>query len=338
VTVSEQGPIGAEGLPATLISQSGERGAAPDAVVRDSKFLQRYGRATLRAVTAIDATGGRTDGPAFANDPRGIVTLRNVLPDWAVRLVILSLLLPALLVSLDALFRARRRHVPVGAAARRLAVAAVPVAFAWLWLRLLGATGLLPATDGPVLPDSYPFDSSAAAALGSAVVMSALAWYLARRALARPAPADGYAIATGLAICGLATIVWIWNPYAAALLLPAAHLWPFAAGGWRLRIGALAALGGLVLPVLALLYLAVALGLAPLDMAWASILATAGGHGFWTALALAGLVAAFAGLLRVLVMGGRTGSGAGRAPVKTRGPLSYAGPGSLGGTESALRR
>jgi hypothetical protein len=29
---------------------------------------------------------------------------------------------------------------------------------------------------------------------------------------------------------------------------------------------------------------------------------------------------------------------AGPDPVRTRGPISYAGPGSLGGTESALRR
>jgi len=29
---------------------------------------------------------------------------------------------------------------------------------------------------------------------------------------------------------------------------------------------------------------------------------------------------------------------AGPDPVVTRGPISYAGPGSLGGTESALRR
>ena len=40
--------------------------------------------------------------------------MRNVLPDWAVRLLVGTLLLPALLAALDALFRARRRRLPVG--------------------------------------------------------------------------------------------------------------------------------------------------------------------------------------------------------------------------------
>jgi hypothetical protein len=85
-------------------------------------------------------------------------------------------------------------------------------------------------------------------------------------------------------------------------------------------------------------YLALALGLGPVDMAWASVLAAAGGHGLWTALGLAVLLAALAGLLRVLLARRRIAREEPDTPVKTRGPLSYAGPGSLGGTESALRR
>ena len=36
---------------------------------------------------------GREDQPAFPQETSGIVTLRNVLPDWAVRILVLSLLL-----------------------------------------------------------------------------------------------------------------------------------------------------------------------------------------------------------------------------------------------------
>jgi hypothetical protein len=336
VTVSEQGPIAAAGMPAVLISQSGERAPDPREPVRD-KHVEAFGRAVLRAVTAIDAAGPR-DGRPFAGAPRGIVTLRNVLPDWAVRLVIATLLLPAVLVATDAFFRARRRRLPVGNALRRLAVAGVPVVVAWLWLRLLGATGVLPATDGAVLPYGYAVDASALLAIASAVVFAALAWYLARRALARPASPEAHAIATGVAICGLAAVVWIVNPYAAALLLPAAHLWPWAAGRWRARFGAGAAIAGLALPLLALAYLALVLALSPLDMAWAGVLATAGGHWLWSALAVAALVAALAGLLRVLVTRRTVERESPDDSIKTRGPRSYAGPGSLGGTESALRR
>ena len=40
----------------------------------------------------------------------------------------------------------------------------------------------------------------------------------------------------------------------------------------------------------------------------------------------------------VVVLRGSGGDGATAAPITVRGPKTYAGPGSLGGTESALRR
>jgi len=338
VTVSGQGPIGAEGIPAVLLSDSGELGPDPRERVTDGR-LEAFGKAAVRAVSAIDAARPR-DQDAFADAPHGIVTMRNVLPDWAIRLVIATLLLPALLAALDAFFRVRRRRLPVAGALGRIAIGALPILVAWVWLRLLGATGVLQATDGAVLPDSYPLDATGLVAIGTAVLIAALAWYGARRLLARPAARDSHALATGLAICGLTSVVWFVNPFAAALLLPAMHLWLFAAGGWSGRAGFAAIVGGLALPILAAVYLGAALALGPVDLGWASTLAVAGGHGFWTALVLAGLFAALGGLVRVLLSRGRvereraTGGG----EIKTRGPLSYAGPGSLGGTQSAPQR
>jgi len=44
-------------------------------------------------------------------------------------------------------------------------------------------------------------------------------------------------------------------------------------------------------------------------------------------------------VIRVLIARRRLGDAPGSGEsIRTRGPLSYAGPGSLGGTESALRR
>ena len=115
-TVSEQGVIADAGLPAVLIGVSGERG--PGAATPGQPRPARAASAArvLRAVSAIDAAGPASDETAtpFADGPNGIVTLRNVLPDWAVRLLVGTLLLPALLTALDGFFRVRRRRLAVG--------------------------------------------------------------------------------------------------------------------------------------------------------------------------------------------------------------------------------
>ncbi len=85
---------------------------------------------------------------------------------------------------------------------------------------------------------------------------------------------------------------------------------------------------------------AFALDLGPLGLGWGAALAAGTGSGLYSTLLLGGVLAALAGTIRVLFARRRlardeTPSGAG---IKTRGPVSYAGPGSLGGTESALRR
>ena len=191
ITVSAQGPIGGEGLPAVLLSESGERGPAADEPVLDDR-LEVFGKTALDAVGALDAAGPR-DEPAFAGASSGIVTLRNVLPDWGARLIVGSLLLPALLAALDAFFRARRRRVPIGPWVAWLAVAAVPLPVAWLWLRVLGATGVIEVPDGPVLPGLFPLETSGyrrdglGAAGGRAGVLDRA---LLRRARCAPAPSS----------------------------------------------------------------------------------------------------------------------------------------------------
>jgi hypothetical protein len=355
VTLSAQGPIGAEGLPAVMISESGERGPSATEPVLPER-LQRFGRAAVRAVSAVDAAGPR-DGPSFEGAPTGIVTLRNVLPDWAARLVVGSLLLPALLAALDAFFRARRRRVPVGPWIAWLAVAAVPLPVAWLWLRLLGAIGAVDAPDGPVAPAAFPLERGGIIALVSAAIAAALACWLARfpaRAWGRREPVpgngrrgrpaagvEGLAVATVVWLCGLAALAWAVNPYAAGLLVPATHLWLFAAAGdWRLRAAIPATIAGLLPIGLAFAHLGLALGLGPHELAWGAALAAMAGAGLWSTLLLGGLLAALVGVIRVLAARRRIAreSGPAASRISTRGPVTYAGPGSLGGTESALRR
>ncbi len=230
---------------------------------------------------------------------------------------------------------------------------------------LLGALGAIPAPRPPVSAAALPFDSHAIeAVLASALVLvlAWLAWPALMRRLALPLRPRGDAAALGmlLVLGGLTVVVWVFDPLTALLLAPALNLW-LLLGAWgsggrggrggRLQALVLVALGVLPLALLMAFY-ASQLDLGPGGVAHTALLLLAGGRvGFagavlWS-IACGCLVAA---LLVVFApsdvgedhFGGPPEWGdreliAGRSVIG-RGPLSYAGPGSLGGTESALRR
>jgi hypothetical protein len=342
-TVSEQGVVAAAGLPAVLIGVSGERGPAAGDEVRAGR-LERFGRAVLRTVMAIDGAAGDA---AFAGSPDGIVTMRNVLPDWAVRLLVGTLLLPAFLTALDGFFRVRRRRLAVGPWLVWLAATGLPVLLAWAWVRALGLTSALDVPEAPVLP-LPEVERSGAVALASVALVLALGWFGVRplifaRVRGRGSPAAGaLAGAMGAVLCVLAAVVWAANPYAAALLLPAAHLWLFAAApqtrlrGW---LGVAAVVVGLLPFALLALAYAQALSLNPLELAWIVVLGAASGHlSFAAAVVAAAVLACVAALVTIMRTRRRAAAEIDPEPLRTRGPVTYAGPGSLGGTESALRR
>jgi hypothetical protein len=225
---------------------------------------------------------------------------------------------------------------------------AAPFALAWLWIRLVGLTGALDVPAGPVPPDALPLRGWRIAALASAALALALAWFGLRRPLVGrlglPAQgsAGGAAAALGLVINVLAAVVWIFNPLAAALLVPAAHGWLFATApgstpAGRVRVALV--LAGLALPALMAVHYALALDLGPIGLAWLAFLITAGGHvSILAAVVLSVLAGCLCGVVAVVRTRRRVLRDAQPEPIRTRGPLGYAGPGSLGGTESALRR
>jgi hypothetical protein len=348
LTVSEQGEAARAGLPAVLLQVSGERGPSPRTPVVEDR-LDAFGRAALRAVTALDARVAHSEeGGPFAAEGGGIVTVRRLLPDWAIRLLVGALGLPALLTAADAFFGARRRHEPVSRWVGWVFASAAPFALAWLWIRLVGLTGALDVPAGPVPPDALPLRGWRIAALASAALALALAWFGLRRPLVgrlglpAPASAGGAAAALGLVINVLAAVVWIFNPLAAALLVPAAHGWLFATApgsttAGRVRVALV--LAGLALPALMAVHYALALDLGPIGLAWLAFLITAGGHvSILAAVVLSVLAGCLCGVVAVVRTRRRVLREAQPEPIRTRGPLGYAGPGSLGGTESALRR
>jgi hypothetical protein len=342
LSVGEQGPLNAEGLPAVLIQASGERGPSSSAPVSAAR-LEALGSAVLTTVGALD---GAPDVPGAPQ--AGLVLSHKVVPGWAVRLVVGALLLPALLVVIDALARVRRRREPVGRWILFTLACGLPFFACGLLVALMGALALAPSTAEAVPAGAIHLGGGSWATLALALValLAGLAcWPRLVRALGverGPLPAAG-GVAFLLVFDAAAVVTWLVNPFAALLMVPAAHIWLLIAApelrprhGW-LGIGLV--LLGVCAPVLVTLYYAGQLG-GGLESLWTGILLVAGGHIgpgtllLWSVSLGCVAVAAFAAL------SGRRVALPLEAPVAItiRGPLGYAGPGSLGGTESALRR
>jgi hypothetical protein len=231
----------------------------------------------------------------------------------------------------------------------------LPFAIAVVLIKLLKATGLIDAAPpGPVGAGWIPRDGSALAALLAVAVVTALGWFVLRPVVARLAgaprgePRQGAAAASMIVLCACALVVWLLNPYTALLLVPALHLWLLATGTAE-RPHPAAAIAmfviGLLPPLLVGLAYMLAFGLDPLQLLWMGLLLVAGGGvslpvalGWTIVLGCAGAILLI--VVRGIVGVGGDGSGRGTGPAtpSVRGPRSYAGPGSLGGTESALRR
>jgi hypothetical protein len=347
LATGEEAPMNGAGAPSVLVQVSGERGPAPGERVAQVRLLN-FGRAVLSATYALD------EGPDVAHDSAPRLSLgRKLLPGWAIRLLVLALLLPPLLVSIDALARLRRRREPILRWVVWALSCSLPFLTGALFAILLGALGILAAPAAQLPAASLSAVASAPGAVASTVlvlVLALLAWpALVRRLslLARPS-SDGAAVAVMLVLLAVASLAWIFNPFACLLLLPPVHLWLLAVEVGRRPIphargAALLAIFVGVVPVVLLLVLyARELGLGPGGLAESAVLALAGGQlGLLAALLWS---AALGCLLAVIALApARPPSAAAGPPewverISTRGPTSYAGPGSLGGTESALRR
>jgi hypothetical protein len=159
---------------------------------------------------------------------------------------------------------------------------------------------------------------------------------------AEAAASSGAGVAVALALSAAAVGLWLIDPFAALVAVPAVHLWMLATlvdppPARRVRIGLVA--GGLVLPALLAVYELFVLGVDPLGGAWYLLLLVLGGQvGLFEVVVGALFVAVFGSVLAIVRRSASVPGGAEPVAPTTRGPLSYAGPGSLGGTDSALRR
>jgi hypothetical protein len=229
---------------------------------------------------------------------------------------------------------------------RWVAASALPFLLASLLAIGLFRTGLIEAA--PAAPVAGAASAPNAAALASVVVLALLTWFGLRPLLLRGLRVEGdpggggAATAIVIVLCAATLAVWIVNPYASLLLIPALHLWLLAmAPETHLRRPAALALWAAgLLPLLLVAYaFARQFGLDPLELVWMlELLVAGGGISLVVVLVWSAVLGCAAGALVVVLRAAGPGRPDAPSQITVRGPKTYAGPGSLGGTESALRR
>jgi hypothetical protein len=363
---SEQRPFAASGEPAVLLSAAGARVPAAAQPTSDAQ-ISGFGRTVLQSVSALEA------GPIVPAPSSYLRWQGKLIPAWAVRVLVLALILPVLGATIDGLARARRRGHRIARWIVWVLSACLPFVLAVAAVLGLRATGAIDiAPPGPVVGDALTLPGRGVAiliGLGCLIVLGfVVRWRVARRvwptdsAASTPVPepangrrharrrsgpddasSPGAAAAFMLVMCVTALLMWVTNPFAAALIIPALHLWMWIVGPeQRLRTPwvVLLFIAGLVPGVLAAVYYADALGLGPAPAAWNAALMLAGGTVTMTSAIewsiVLGCVVSLALMIVRIVRQPRPRPV--ETPVTVRGPITYAGPGSLGGTRSALRR
>ncbi len=350
LATTEQAPFAASGIPAVLLSLSGDRPIGGRERLASASRIANLGTAVLQTVNALDR------GQAVGSPSAYLVISGQLVPLWAVRLLVLALILPVAACTLDAVARTRRRGHTLMRWLGWVLSGAVPFVIGLVALLIARAAGIFSFT-----PPGAAAGSGVTMTGGdTAVLLVALALVIAGfvfvrplclRMLARQLPesgrrpespaADAAAVALSVVLCLLTLVVWVLNPFAALLLVPALHMWLWlaqaGARGHRWSM-ALLLIVGLVPIVLVLFYYANAYGLSPVALAWSLALLPGGAMPIVTALCWALALGCAASAVIIGLRAVRAGAMVAGQVVTVRGPASYAGPGSLGGTKSALRR
>jgi hypothetical protein len=342
VTTGAQGPLEAAGIPAVLLGSDGEAAPAADASqAADPASVGDFGEALLGLTHSLDG------GPTLPTEPtRDLAFGTQVLGGWAARAVIGALLLSLLGCSMDVFARARRRRAAVGPWVLWVLSCGAPFLLAAIFAALLGAGGLLPATPAAaVTPAQMPISAAGAAALASVVLLFVLAWALHAAVRARgryrgapePVGAAAALLLTGTAV---GVLLWLENPYSAVLLVAPLHLWLVVLTREQGRgplLGAVLMAVSLAPLIAATAIVCAALHTEPFALSWTLLMGVAGGALSAYSLLLASLAGGVFVAAATLLLRTRVPAAGERVEVTVRGPLSYAGPGSLGGTPSALR-
>lgn len=231
----EQAPFVARDIPAVTITTAGDRYPNPltDTVEqietnRTTKaHLTQIGLATEQLLAALDqgAPEPRASGASY------IYLGGRFVHGWAIQLLLISLLIPALVAIVDLFARCRRRAIELRPALRsfirRLGFWFSLLAFFWFF----ALVGFWPRGAGrPLSPDISAATSVPLGAFVTFAFITFAAWLISRdRLLPRKKTSPeqelaGYAFAL-LAVAGVSLAVAWFNSYALLFLIPPLHVW-----------------------------------------------------------------------------------------------------------------
>jgi hypothetical protein len=337
--LGEQGPLIEEGIGAVRISSSGEAPLDPSEDSEASlseESMADLGDAAQTIVLAVDDLEQRPEhGPAAY-----VVAGSNLVPGWAIALVVLALVAPAAVAATDGFARAMRRGLARPIDVSWVVGRSLPFLGLLVLTYLVALVGLLPSPRFPYDPARFSIDLLGVVAL--VVLAGALvgAW-IATRPVSVPRRADheGLITATGLIMSGVPLVIWLLNPYLAVLAVPAAHAWlAGTAHDRRVRLaGSVAAVMiSLVPAVVALVWVAGRLEVGA-EAPWHLLLMVAGGQ-IGPATALLGCLLA-GGLVAIIAAAIAPGAPSAPEPrISVRGPrpADEVGPDDSGAARRGL--
>jgi hypothetical protein len=317
-----------------LISASGERGSASNEL--NQEHLRTFGQATVRSILTLDKT------PSFTQQARDDIVLeRKVVSSDTVRLLLSALLFPIIVTLFDALARMRRRRQPIAKWFGWVLCGSLPFLAALAIALVSVFTGLLAATPATAVSgDVVPLRAGGIITLLAVFVTLVLGWLLFRRFALRvfnlvsdPA-AGGASFAALFVLSCLAVVSLITNPFTVLLIVVSLHFWLImaAAPSQLSRIWTVLALLASILPLaLVVAFFAKQFNLDLLGMPWAGVLIASGK--VVSVPVMVGWSVALGCICSLVACGFARARLDGDEPhVTVRGPVTYAGPGSLGGT------
>lgn len=229
----EQAPFVARGIPAVTLTTAGDRRPdpltdTPENISTEQKaHLAQIGRAAQQLLAALDqgAPEPRVSSASY------IYLGGRFVHGWAVQLLLIALLVPALVAIVDLVARCRRRQIALWPAwrsfVRRLGFWLCFLVLFWLF----ALVGLWPRGAGrPLSPDRFAATALPLAALIAFAFLVFGAWLASRDRLLPRTKASpeqelaGYACA--LLVVAIAALIVAWlNSYALLFLLPPLHAW-----------------------------------------------------------------------------------------------------------------